>query len=216
MGPQALQETDEDGQTALHVAAGCGNEEIISFLLEQGALANSRDEDGATPFMMACEAGHMGVVTVLLEHVGLQALQETNEHGLAALHYAAMWGHEEMVNFLMGQGAQANSKDEDGTTPFMWACGEGRLGVVRLLLQHIGPEALHERDERGMTALHWACVKGRGEVVRALLIGGADPTVTDSRGRTPRDIAEDEEEDEEKEAEEKGSRAGCVAAFEVR
>jgi hypothetical protein len=40
--------------------------------------------------------------------------------------------------------------------------------------------------------------------------------VTDIEGRTPRAIAEMEEEDEEKEAEEKGSRAGCVAAFEVR
>jgi CO dehydrogenase/acetyl-CoA synthase beta subunit len=65
-----------------------------------------------------------------------------------------------------------------------------------------------------------------GEVVRVLLLSGADPTVTDSKGRTPRDIAEEEDEEEEEEEEDqkeeeedqkekKGSRAGCVAAFEV-
>jgi ankyrin repeat protein len=68
-------------------------------------------------------------------------------------------------------------------------------------------------DVNGLTALHWACVKGRGEVVRALLLAGADHTVTDHEGRTPRAIAEMEEEDEEDETE---NRAGCVAAFEVR
>jgi ankyrin repeat protein len=229
VGAQAFQATDEDGQTALHAAAGCGNEEIVSFLLGQGAQANSRDEDGATPLMMACEEGQTGVVKVLLQHVGPEALQETNEHGLTALHYAAMCGLEETATFLLGQGAQANSKDKKGITTLMMACAKGGLGVVGLLLQHIGPEALQERDENGRVALHWACKKARGEVVRALLIGGADPTVTDNEGRTPRAIAEEEEEEEEEEEgeeeddeeggeekEEKRSRAGCVAAFEVR
>jgi serine/threonine-protein phosphatase 6 regulatory ankyrin repeat subunit A/serine/threonine-protein phosphatase 6 regulatory ankyrin repeat subunit B len=293
VGLQALQETDGDGRTAIHYAAYRGHGDIVTFLLGQGAQANSRDQSGATPFMMACDKGYMSVVQLLLEHVGLQVLQETDEEGWTSLHYAAFWGHEETVTFMLGQGAQANSKDEDGCTPFMkacqtgrtgvvhlllqhmgpqamqetdnngvtalhfavfedheetaaflisqgaecssrtagvagtpfvLACGKGRLGVARLLLQHMGPEALQERDEHGMTPLHWACEKGRGEVVRFLLLSGADPTITDHQGRTPRDIAEmeeeeedeDEDEEEEEEKEKKGSRAGCVAAFEVR
>jgi ankyrin repeat protein len=291
VGPRALQETDEEGRTALHYAADRGHEDIVTFLLGQGAQANSRDEDGTTPFMMACVEGHMGVMKVFLQHVGAQALQETGAKGRTALHYAAFYGIGETVTFLLGQGAQANSRDEVGCTPFilacqtgrtgvvqmllqhigpealrerdnggmtalhtaaiwgheetaaflisqgaecssrtagvgvtplMMACGEGRLGVVRLLLQHIGPEGLRERDVNGKVALHWACVEGHGEVVRVLLLSGADPTVTDSEGSTPRDIAEEEEEDdseeeeEEDEREKKGSQAGCVAAFEVR
>jgi ankyrin repeat protein len=291
VGPEALQETNEQGMTALHYAAWCGKEEIVSFLLGQGAQADSRDEDGTTPFISACDKGHMGVVRLLLQHVGPEALQETDTKGRTALHFAAKWGHEDIVTFLLGQGAQANSRDDVGTTPLMWACinsrtgvvqmlvqhmgkqavqetdnggitalhfaaywgheetaaflisqgaecssrtareltplmfacDRGRLGVVRLLLQHVGPEALHDRDERGKLALHWACEKGHGEIVRALLVGGADPTVTDHAGRTPRAIAEMEEEDEEEddnedeeEDDEKGRWAGCVAQFEVR
>jgi ankyrin repeat protein len=214
VGPEALRETNEHGLTALHCAALWGHGETVTFLLGQGAQANSRDEDGTTPFMMACQQGHMGVVKVLLQHMGKQALQETDNEGRTALHYAAYGGHEEIAAFLISQGAQCSSRTaRRGGTPFMWACRQGRLGVVYLLLQHIGPEALQERDVNGRLALHWACKTGRGEVVRALLIGGADPTVTDRKGRTPRAIAEEEGEDEE---EKKGSRAGCVAAFKVR
>jgi ankyrin repeat protein len=218
VGPEAFQETDEDGRTALHYAALGGHGETMTFLLELGAQANSKAEDGKTPFMMACEAGWVSVARVL-QHMGAlefqQAVQETDNNGMTALHLAANGGHEEAVAFLISQGAQCSSRTVGGgITALMLACGQGRLGVVYLLLQHMGPEALQERDVDGMTALHLACAKGHGEVVRVLLLAGADPTVIDNWERTPRDIAE--EMDEEEENEEKGSRAGCVAAFEVR
>jgi ankyrin len=217
VGPQALQEADDRGMTALHLAANRGHEEMSTFLISEGAQASSRDEKSMTPFMMACGKGRTGVAQMLVQHIGPEALQETNSYGVTALHLAAVGAHEETVAFLISQGAQCSSRTVTGGTPLLWACRPGHLGVVRLLLQHMGPEALKMWDETGMTALHWACAKGRGEVVRALLIGGADPTVTDSRGRTPRDIAEDEEEaDSDEEEEEEGGRAGCVAAFEVR
>jgi ankyrin repeat protein len=224
MGPEALQETDNEGRTALHYAAFWGHEETVTFLVGQGAQANSGDEIGCTPFLMACEKGRTGVVQVLVQHMGKQAVQDTATNGVTALHMAAIGGHEETAAFLISQGAECSSRTAVGVTPLMFACRQGRLGVLRLLLQHIGPEALQERDENGMAALHWACEKGRGEVLRALLLSGADPTITDHEGRTPRDIAEEEEEDDsedeededEREKKVKGSRAGCVAAFEVR
>jgi serine/threonine-protein phosphatase 6 regulatory ankyrin repeat subunit B len=220
VGAQALQEADNEGKTPLHYAAMWGHEETATFLLGQGAQANSRDEKGTTPLLWACAKGRTGVMQILVQHMGKQAVQETGNNGVTALHTAAYCGHEETAAFLISQGAECSSMAMAvGVTPLMFACWEGRLAVVRLLIQHIGPEALRQRDRNGRVALHWACVKGHGAVVRALLIGGADLTVTDNAGRTPRAIAEMEEEeddDEEDDEKEKGSRAGCVAAFEVR
>jgi cytohesin len=174
------------GRMALHEAAYCGNEETVAFLLEQAPQANSRDRFSRTPFMWACVAGHVGAARILLQHVGDQALHETDLDGDTALHLAAYNGHEEAVAFLLGQGAQANSRKRGGKTLFQMACQEGQLGVVRLLLQHMGEDALQQTDGRGWTALHYAAEWGCEEVVRFLLFAGADPTITDNQGRTPR------------------------------
>jgi ankyrin repeat protein len=58
---------------------------------------------------------------------------------------------------------------------------------------------LDERNANGRTALHLACITGFAEhaevakdIVRALLLAGADPTLVNNEGRTPRTFAEAE------------------------
>jgi ankyrin repeat protein len=63
---------------------------------------------------------------------------------------------------------------------------------------------LDEKDVIGATALWWACHRGYAEVVMALLLAGADHTLVDSNGRTPRQIALDQK------------RVECVNCLEVR
>jgi ankyrin repeat protein len=178
---------------------------MVAFLLGQGAQANSRMVMDKTPLMLACQEGKSRVARILLQHMGAQALEETDANGRTALHSAASWGHEKTVALLLKEGAPVNSRMIDGATPHMLACQGGHLRVVRVLLHHMGAQALHQRDDHGKTALHWAVEKGHHEAVKLLLLAGADPTITDNEGRTPRALAEGEVE-----------RAGCVAAFEVR
>jgi ankyrin repeat protein len=141
---------------------------------------------------------------MLLEHMGGGALQETDDKGRTALHWAACRGHEAVVAFLLEQGAQANRMDVFSKTPLMWAYEKGHLGVVRMLAEHMGEEGLKEKHAKGRTVLHWAVKKGYHEAVKILLLAGADPTITDNEGRTPRALAE-----------EKGQHK-CVAVFAVR
>jgi ankyrin repeat protein len=177
--------TGASGMTALHGAACAADEETVAFLLGQGAQANSTVLGDKTPLMLAYLMGHVGVVRVLLQYMGTQVLEETDEEGLRALHWVAYRGHEAVATLLLEQGAQANSRDASGRTPLMWACGEGYLAVVGVLLRHVGGQALEEADEAGMTALHWAAFKGHGEVVIFLLGQGAEIKSRDIMGRTP-------------------------------
>jgi hypothetical protein len=78
-------------------------------------------------------------------------------------------------------------------TPLMVAAGEGRVEVVRLLLGH--PDAkmtINHTDPWGDTALSWACILGHGGVAKALLESKADPTIFNSSGWTPMDIAKED------------------------
>jgi ankyrin repeat protein len=53
----------------------------------------------------------------------------------------------------------------------------------------MGTQGLDERDNLGCTALHCAAQKGHKKVVKLLLLAGADPTIMNNEGRTPRGVA---------------------------
>jgi ankyrin repeat protein len=208
-GGQGLDAMDADGRTALHGAVSGGHEAVVTFLLTQGAQAINTNRSGMTPFMLAAVEGHMGMVQLLLElqggHYlgGGQGLDERDYSGNTALHWAVFNGHAEVAALLLRNGAGVLVRNVHGMTPLMEVCVRGHLGTLQILLQEVGKLGLRERDVRGYTALHLAALTNREEVIQALLLMGADPTIKDNEGRTPRTLAE-----------EKGH-GGCVDVFEV-
>ncbi|EGG17298.1 hypothetical protein DFA_08291 [Cavenderia fasciculata] len=46
---------------------------------------------------------------------------------------------------------------------------------------------IENQPDRGLTLLHWFAYKGAHDYMRLLLLGGANPNVTETRGRTPLD-----------------------------
>ncbi len=61
-----LTKVDNNGDTALHLAAMKGNIPIIEFLLKKGANINAKDKFGATPLHLAAISGYTDSVKVLL------------------------------------------------------------------------------------------------------------------------------------------------------
>jgi ankyrin repeat protein len=187
-----------------------GNEgEVMRLLDADPALLEREGGDGYRPLAWAALYGQLGVVRLLI--ASGSNFNAGGAGGNTALHYAAREGHAEVVALMLREGAQANSRNDDGMVPLMWACATGHLGVVTMLYQHREGQGLDNGHIGGWTALHFAAYCGHEEVARFLLLAGADPTITDSWGRTPRAHAEENHYDERT----REGRARCVAVFQV-
>lgn len=100
--------------------------------------------------------------------------------GQTALHGAAINGHLGVAQFLLDNGAEADMRDNDSSTPFMCAVLGGHSDVAALFLQH-GAD-INAQTPDGWTVLTMATMsasleEGESslETVRWLLENGADP-----------------------------------------
>ena len=59
---------EQNGETALHIAAAQGHEEIVSYLLARGADPYIRNHDGILPKRLSQEFGHDDITNLLQEH----------------------------------------------------------------------------------------------------------------------------------------------------
>ena len=106
--PQILiNEGDEIGRTALHVAVLTSNLLLTETLLEKGAIANAQDNDGETPLHLAESAS---MTDVLLKN-GRANPNIPNIDGICALHLAVQRRDLDSVRALMLNNANVNSAD---------------------------------------------------------------------------------------------------------
>lgn len=156
---------DWDGLTALVPAANQGHEEIVKFLIEQGADLHAKDKDGVNPLMEASVMGHTAVVKMLLD-AGASA-SEVSDTGVSALWLAAGEGRLEVVKLLFEVGhADINNARADGVTALMAAAAGGHPKTVKYLLDKgVDPQA---EDKDGLPALATAAEKGNLEVLQSI------------------------------------------------
>lgn len=118
-------------------------------------------------------------------------IHATDKLGRKPIHYAAQFGRDGVVEFLISQKAQVDArvqkKAPDGGmldwTPLHLAAESGRISTMKILLTH-GAD-INARDFLGRTPLFLAVMQDQTEAVRFLLENGADPNVADRNGKTP-------------------------------
>ncbi|HEU4963043.1 MAG TPA: ankyrin repeat domain-containing protein [Bacilli bacterium] len=122
-----------DGFTALGLAAFLGHEEIVEYLLEQGAPVNeaSRNPFQVMPLHSAVARGSVRIAEMLLQ-AGAQ-VNAKQESGFTPMHEAALQGNVEMANLLLAHGADASLRKDDGETPLDVALAKDKQEVVELL-----------------------------------------------------------------------------------
>eukprot|EP00747_Dinoflagellata_sp_TGD_P051518 gnl/TRDRNA2_/TRDRNA2_147388_c1_seq1.p1 gnl/TRDRNA2_/TRDRNA2_147388_c1~~gnl/TRDRNA2_/TRDRNA2_147388_c1_seq1.p1 ORF type:complete len:560 (-),score=72.44 gnl/TRDRNA2_/TRDRNA2_147388_c1_seq1:32-1678(-) len=184
--PDTIGYASDEGQTLLHLAATKAHKEAVTELLTAHAEVQSRTLRGNTPLHNAATRGCDSVIAQLVD-----ARASVNAHnvvGATPLHAAAIAGHEAATLLLLQSGASFKSECASGSTPLHFAAASGQKGVAsRLLDAHADPG---NRNGLGASPLHLAAHHGREAVVAKLMAAGADVEVTDERGLTARDHAE--------------------------
>jgi len=129
-----------------------------------------------------------GDVQEIERHLTAGALLEgKNEDGYTALIYAAYYGQEPAVRFLIEKGADPCAEDEKGNTALLGAIFKGNPEVSRLLSGYCD---LNHQNRSGQTALMYASLFGREEIAKLLIEKGARTDTKDHQGRDAQALAE--------------------------
>ncbi|XP_051918207.1 ankyrin repeat domain-containing protein 27 [Hippocampus zosterae] len=146
---------DERGYTPLHVAAICGQAQLIDLLVSKGAPVNATDYHTLTPLHLACQKGYQGVTLLLLHYEADADGQDNN--GNTPLHLACMYGHEDCVKALVYYDVKRCCLDlanDKGDTPLHLASRWGYEAIIRVLLENgAGVRALNNAAQ---TPVHCA------------------------------------------------------------
>ena len=155
---------DFTGQTPFLTASLAGDLAVMRLLLDYGADPYVPTFGGTTALMAA--AGINWVVDqtfdegpkALLEAVKLcvelgMDVNDVNSTGLTAVHGAANRGSDDIIQYLVKQGAKLDVKDKEGRTPLTWAegvflathPGKSKPSSMALIKKLMGGEAVAQR-----------------------------------------------------------------------
>ena len=209
-----LHARDNKGIMAIHCAATTSEVNTWKFI-QAGADLQARANDGRSPLHFAAGAAQSNVVGFLCKQYREKSwtVDQKDETGRTALHYAAFSGNSECVYHLLQSGANPNIKDKQGLTP-LHVTAEHQIDIIKLRKQRKYDKLPYWRDmpfglkrlssfmdtRKGspLHKVHWrlnlavaqeeeACMIR--DIVRLLLSAGADPDLRDQSGQTAYDVA---------------------------
>ena len=103
---------------------------LIVFLLLFGFI---KKRLGQTIHKHAIE-GNIRAIKKLFNSKGMTCLEVKDEVGCSPLHYAALSGHKETVEFLIDNNASVNTSNNSGHTPLHMAAIVGNRKIIDLLI----------------------------------------------------------------------------------
>uniref|UniRef100_A0A0E0JC09 Uncharacterized protein n=1 Tax=Oryza nivara TaxID=4536 RepID=A0A0E0JC09_ORYNI len=181
---------DMNGRNALHLAASYGHLEICKFLVEESGLdVNSGSHRGETPILLAACDGDINVLIYLLDHGGDPAIP--NAVGFTPLHYAAEYGHVDIVRLLLSKGVHVDPLNYSGA-PLHLATANDHDQVAKVLLEH-GADP-NRVVNHVLSPLVVACCSHSLKCMKLLIKAGADVNDRSSTGprTTPLVLAVDD------------------------
>ena len=162
-----INEQDEDGNTALHLALDVDSDwnKIVAYLLEKGAKTNITNKKGLTPvnFLLSREPfALMKMLKLLLKYKA--DVTTADKKGSTPLMYAIKIYADDALEALLDKDPDLTAVDKDQKTVlhrlFLGDSSSYKLEKLNLLLEKATAEALKAKDKDGNTILH-AALLGR-------------------------------------------------------
>ncbi|XP_030849791.1 ankyrin-3-like [Strongylocentrotus purpuratus] len=179
---------DNEGWTALQLAAQNGHLNVTNYLISQGAAVNESSNGGSTPLQLAAQNGHLDVTECLLSQ---GAEVNKDNRGFTPLHLAALNAHLDVAKYLISRGAEVNKGGNLNVTPLRLAAQKNHLDVTKFPISR-GAE-VNKDDNDGSTPLQLAAQKaafsGHLEVTNYLISQGAAVNESSNDGSTPLQLA---------------------------
>ncbi|XP_041975466.1 tyrosine-protein kinase Shark [Aricia agestis] len=127
---------NQDGQTAVHIAARKGENDILLKLIESGAPVNVRDSFGYTPLHYTCQNNLPKTTELLITKGSANYQMRHAPTGKVPLHDAAQRGHIECIKVLLKLKAPAHPRTLSQDTPAQLAKHNGHTDCYHMLKNH--------------------------------------------------------------------------------
>ncbi|CAF3306392.1 unnamed protein product [Rotaria sp. Silwood2] len=140
-------------RTPLHEACVSGNGQLVSELLDSGALIDQKDSQGMTPLHVAASHGTIKCIRVLCEK-GCEINAQDNL-GQTAAHYSAMHNHVDSLKYLVNVNhIDLFISNNESKLPIHYAAKHGSHNVLNFFFQ--SNLTIYETDIHGNTIAHEA------------------------------------------------------------
>ncbi|MDF3048296.1 MAG: hypothetical protein K0R73_1414, partial [Candidatus Midichloriaceae bacterium] len=153
---------DQSGTTALIYAAKSGNLEVVKFLLENGADANTKNKDGKSALMMIVDSGNLDLLQTLID----------KKLGVEALEYAITSGNFWMAKACVNKQIKVETKVGRVYPILAAAITSGDLDIMNMIFSKVSDQNLLTTFKN--EALHYAIKQGDLEMVKSLIDQGAN------------------------------------------
>uniref|UniRef100_A0A8C9RWG7 Transient receptor potential cation channel, subfamily A, member 1b n=1 Tax=Scleropages formosus TaxID=113540 RepID=A0A8C9RWG7_SCLFO len=181
------------GNTPIILACSVDNCEAISMLFRFGARLCHQNKLGHFATHAAAFAGARRAMEMVLkigEEIGYSVEVQLNyldKSNSSPLHLAVHGGNLDVIKFCISKGAKIDLQQCDKSTALHFACTQGAIEEVKLMLAAYSrvEDIINITDGANQTPLHRAMIFDHVQLAELLISKGADINCIDCKGHTP-------------------------------